>query len=167
ENITSFKQFTNALPKANLTEWQNMGGQMILKNEVDALKEKIKSNKITSWEAVHQFYQKSAAKYHKDKLQHALGCLQHVFEIREINKTIFKSLLDQSVITKKWMVKNIETSRQKDYSNEFRKMVYDNENEMKEVLGSIDENSFIKLQKKQLKLYIIQVEQIKTKFKIN
>ncbi len=166
ENIKSAQQLYKTIPNSTKAEWLNIGGQMMLKKDVEILKGKIKSNKINSWDAVHQFYKKCSNKYETDKLLHALGCLQVLFGIKKIDHNTLSQMLNQSINTKKWMVKNIETSREKDYNNEFRKMVYDNENEMNSILGILDDNSFIKEQKKQLKLYISKVEQIKLKFKL-
>ena len=147
-------------------EWLNIGGQLMLKEDVETLKKRIKTNKIKSWDAIHDYYQTCNKKYHHDKLAHALATYQNSSSNKKLNKQSFNSLLDQSIVTKKWMVKNIESSRQKDYANEFRKMVYDNEDEMKQVLGNVNENSFIKEQKKELLIFIEKVEQVKLKFKL-
>ena len=152
--------------KAQRKEWLNMGGQLMLKEDVESLKQRIKSNKIKSWDAVHDYYKTINEKYLQDKLEHALACLQSISPDNKIDQQMMSSWLDQAILTKKWMVKNIETSRQKDYSNEFRKMVYDNDDEMKQVLGNIDDNSFIREQKKQLKQFIEKIEHVKLKFKL-
>ena len=58
-------------------------------------------------------------------------------------------------------VQGIFDSRAKDYSNPFRKMVYETNNEMNKVIGRLEDNSFIQqqladldLMKKQLKAVI-------------
>jgi hypothetical protein len=63
------------------------------------------------------------------------------------------------------MYKSIFDSRAKDYSNPFRKMVYDNNEEMNKVLGRLEDNSFIQhqladleLMKKQVKLIIKKIK---------
>ena len=62
----------------------------------------------------------------------------------------FTSLLEQAVATKEWMVEQIYDSRLKDYQNEFRKMIYDNDREMEEVIGKFEDNVFIKQQQEGL-----------------
>jgi hypothetical protein len=59
------------------------------------------------------------------------------------------------------MCKRIYDSRAKDYTNPFRKMVYETNEEMNKVLGRLEENSFIQQQmgeldklKKEVKLII-------------
>ena len=71
--------------------------------------------------------------------------------------------MQQSLATKVWMVQNIESSRAKDYSNPFRKMVYENEKEMGNVLGKLADNSFIKQQKEELKEFREKVNEISKK----
>jgi hypothetical protein len=49
------------------------------------------------------------------------------------------------------MLKGIESSREKDYTNPFRKMVYSNNEEMEIITGKLSENSFILQQRAELK----------------
>ena len=56
------------------------------------------------------------------------------------------------------MVKSIYESRAKDYENEFRKMTYDDMNEMEEVLGKLEDNIFLQTQEEELKAFRSQVE---------
>ena len=51
------------------------------------------------------------------------------------------------LVTKQWMTEKIYDSREKDYSNPFREMVYNNKKEMESVVGKLEDNSFIKEQK--------------------
>lgn len=51
------------------------------------------------------------------------------------------------------MVKGIYDSRSKDYTNPFRQMVYENLQEMNVVTGKLEDNSFIKKEIADLKMY--------------
>ncbi|HVE60920.1 MAG TPA: hypothetical protein VNA26_03825, partial [Chitinophagaceae bacterium] len=64
------------------------------------------------------------------------------------------------------MVKNIYSSRAKDYQNSFRKMLYDNDKEMEVVLGNLDDNIFILEQKATLKQFKKQVGSIISDFNL-
>ena len=64
------------------------------------------------------------------------------------------------------MTKGIHDSRSKDYTNPFRKMVYESMGEMNEVMGKFEENSFIKLQIEELTNFKTTVSFIKKKFKL-
>jgi hypothetical protein len=48
------------------------------------------------------------------------------------------------------MTRNIYESRAKDYQNDFRKMVYNNEKEMEAVVGKLEDNVFINQQQHEL-----------------
>jgi len=133
------------------TEWLNLGGQLMRADRVEKLKTSIKSNSIKSWDQVHSFYQKEGERYPIDKLQHALSALAETDDIKfkDMTSDYFQALLKHTVETAKWITEEIRHSRSKDYENEFRKMVYDNDEEMVAVLGSIENNSFIIGQEKE------------------
>jgi hypothetical protein len=148
-------------------EWLNIGGQLIEKDEIEKMKSAIRNGKINSWDEVHEFYVEQGKKYPAKKLQHAFAAY---FEVRNTNAGKFslnqlKDLLKKSVTTREWMVKGIEDSRSKDYSNKFRTMMYDTQKEMDEVLGKLSENSFIKQQKAELESYRSTVTALLSKLK--
>jgi uncharacterized membrane protein YheB (UPF0754 family) len=68
-----------------------------------------------------------------------------------LTQEVFGEMQQQTIQTKTWIVDCIRESRKKDYENEFRKMVYNNDQEMEEVIGKLDQNTFILEQEKQLK----------------
>jgi hypothetical protein len=67
---------------------------------------------------------------------------------------------------KEFIVREISASRAKDYSNPYRKMVFENEEEMNEVLGSLNNNSFIMQQQKELESFKTRVKNLKKKFNL-
>ncbi len=141
-------------------EWINVGGQLIPKPSVTILRKDICSGKIKSWNEVHNFYSVNGKAYQQQKFEHALSTL---FEITGVTKKSitakdFKALLVKSLAIKSWMAKNTHQSKAKDFKNPFRKMVYETNNEMKKVLGSLDENTFIIEQKKDLEQYKMLVK---------
>ncbi|MEJ7831064.1 MAG: DUF4954 domain-containing protein, partial [Segetibacter sp.] len=74
--------------------------------------------------------------------------------------------LNAAVETKEWMTQGIYDSRAKDYSSPYRKMIYDNLEEMNAVMGNLEENSFINQQKDELEKFKKQVTGIKKQFKL-
>ncbi|MFI5195029.1 MAG: hypothetical protein ACHQD7_13275, partial [Chitinophagales bacterium] len=52
-----------------------------------------------------------------------------------------------------WITNGILSSREKDYVNPFRKMVYDSQAEMDTVIGKPEENNFIKSQLRDFEKY--------------
>ncbi len=141
--------FQKSLPENKKPEdWINVGGQLIKKSSLDNMIADIHADRIGSWKEIHQVYQKQSTDYPMDKLHHALDALWQVHHI-SVKKTgpgHLKELINQSVSTAEWITKGIFSSREKDYLNPFRKMVYENQAEMDQVVGKLDDNSFIKNQ---------------------
>jgi len=164
----SWRTIKASLPKQpKRNQWLNLGGQLMPVEVVENLKEKIKKGSLHSWDAIHKFYKTQAENYEKQKLHHALASLCEIknTSITAFNLSHLNVLLDKIVDTKQWMNKGIYTSREKDYTNSFRKMVYDTTEEMNNVLGSLDKNTFINQQQKELKEFITSVNQLKKKLK--
>ncbi len=154
--FTSFEEFKKSIPtRISRNQWKNIGGQLIPASDVEKIKNKIKNDKIDSWNEVHDFYRQSGEEYEKNKLIHAYTSLLEIENItsKQFTAAYFKELLNRSVETKTWASKAIYESRAKDYSNPFRKMIYENNEEMNSVMGKLEENQFIQDQFKDLEAY--------------
>ncbi|MEO6670521.1 MAG: DUF4954 family protein [Ferruginibacter sp.] len=150
ENFEAFKKSLSA--KLSRSKWQNIGGQLIIDTEVEQLKRSVKTGKIKGWENVHGFYQSQGNKYENDKLNHAYTGLLEILNItsKQFTASLFKKLLEEMLATKEWMTKGIYNAREKDYTNPYRKMVYENNKEMLNVIGKLEDNGFIQDQMKQM-----------------
>jgi hypothetical protein len=51
--------------------------------------------------------------------------------------------VQEALATNRWIEEQLIASRSKDYQNPFRKLVYDTEREMNEVMGKLADNPFI------------------------
>jgi len=166
-DVQSFDDLLKALP-ANpaLQPWVNVGGQLIRKSELEKLIGQIHAGKIRSWDGVHQFYIRQGDQYAMDKLVHALAALKtiHGKTLKKMGKTGLAELLRDSIATRDWMTKEIYASREKDYTNPFRKMVYDSPEEMNVVVGRLQDNGFIKQEKEAAKKYRKEIEQTLRRF---
>ena len=153
--------------KIERSEWLNVGGQLIQRTEIENLKRNIKNSKVTSWVELHNFYRQQGLVYQNDKLSHAYTSLLEILNItpRQFTPALLKVLLKQVLETKEWMCKGIFDSRAKDYSNPFRKMVYDTNEEMNRVIGRLEDNSFIQQQLADLELMKKQVKAVIRKLK--
>jgi len=151
--------------KIKAQTWVNVGGQLMPATVLDELKLKIKSGKIKSWDEVHAVYTHQSEKYHTDKFYHALYALELATgqPIKKLNATQLIEYLNDALQIKTDMVNAIYQSRAKDYTSPFRKMVYDNQSEMDEVTGKLEENSFILLQQEELKTFKKNIQSIKRK----
>jgi Domain of unknown function (DUF4954) len=161
ENFEIFKA-SLSLNTPTRSKWLNVGGQLMKKETVDDLIYAVTSNKICTWEAVHDFYRSQSKQYPKELTIHAFQSLLEIEGItsQQFTKLYFEKLLQNLVETKTWMVKGIFGSREKDYTNPYRKMVYDNQKEMNAVLGKLEDNSFIQDQYKALEELKAQINSI-------
>ena len=168
-NFTNFDDLKKTIfAKLQRSEWLNIGGQLIQKSAIDKLQQTIINGKTKSWDDVHDFYGVQSAAYNNDKINHAYTSLLEILNItsRQFTGEVFKNLLLQAVITREWMCKGIYDSRAKDYTNPFRKMVYDNNEEMNNIIGKIENNAFIQQQTGQLFDLKKQIKAIIKKLKL-
>ena len=166
--FSSFDEFKKSLSaKIQRSEWMNIGGQLIQQTAVEKLQSNIVHQKVKSWNEVHAFYTEQSATYFTDKLNHAYTALLEILNItpKQFTAVFFNQLLENSVATREWMCKGIYESRAKDYRNPFRKMAYSNSKEMNQVVGRLEENSFIQEQMGQLEELKKQVKAVKRKLK--
>lgn len=165
--VKNFESLINALPsKTSKNQWINLGGQLIPESEVIGLRKKINSNKVKSWDEIHAFYENMGTLYPEQRSAHALASFSELLGIslKKITKQQFNSLLDAMISTKEWMAKGIYDSKAKDYSNPYRKMVYDTTAEMNAVVGKLEDNSFIKDQVAELKIFKKEIAALKKQF---
>ncbi len=155
-----FEDF-QALLQTNPTRiaWYNVGGQFIPKEAITQLRADIHKGLISSWSDVHGFYQSQGEAYPRQKLLNALGAYSECTgtALGLLDKQSLKHLLEEGIKIKTWMVEGIYKSRAKDYSNPFREMTYTSRAEMEEVVGKLEENSFILHERKNLEAFAIQV----------
>lgn len=151
KNVAALIRQLPSIPKRN--QWINVGGQLIPEEEVEKFRKHVRAGKIKSWDDVHAFYTMQGQAYDADKFEHAFAALLEVLGISVTGFTpeIFKQILLQSVQTKTWLTDGIYESRAKDYTNPFRTMIFDNKEEMDNVWGKLEDNSFIAMQQAELK----------------
>jgi hypothetical protein len=169
-NFISFEELQDSLPsRPVLTKWTNIGGQLIPQPEIDKLLRNIQSNKIKGWNEVHDFYKEQGTTYPEQKFHHAIAALKetHGIQLKKISASVIENMLQKSVLTREWLVNQIHAARAKDYKNPFRKMVYESEEEMNKILGSINDNGFIKHEMDSLTDYKKNINSILKKFSSN
>jgi hypothetical protein len=167
KSIKKFEELISLLPaKTQRNTWINLGGQLIPESEIITLRKKINSNKIKSWDEIHAFYETMGKQYESQRSAHALASMSELLgtSLKKVSKAKFHLLLGSMVSTKEWMAKGIYNSKAKDYSNPYRKMVYDTAAEMNAVIGKLEDNSFIKDQVAELKIFKKEITAIKKQF---
>ena len=167
-SYADFNEFKTSLPvKIQRTEWLNIGGQMMKASAVKKLKADIVSGSLQSWNDVHDRYRAEGKKYAHDLLEHAYSSLLEALNItvKQFTPELFKKLLKEAIDARKRMTDGIFKAREKDYTNPYRKMVYETNEEMNKVLGKLEDNSFIQSQyeslekmKKQINSFILKLK---------
>ncbi|NSL88067.1 DUF4954 family protein [Chitinophaga sp. Mgbs1] len=158
----SFLALQAAIKSAKRGEWHNVGGQLMKADTLTLLKNKIRKNKISGWPQLHDAYAEIGREYASDKLQHAVAAMLEIKDVplKNFTTALLAQWLEDSIQTMEWITANIRRSREKDYQNPFRKMTYENDQEMNAVVGSLENNSFINETLNELGEYKNRVRQI-------
>ncbi|MCR5614413.1 DUF4954 family protein [Treponema sp.] len=144
------------------TEWTNVGGQIIPTLKVDQLCDKIKAHEINSWEEVHAYYESCQKNYELYKIRYALYILERLYSrpILEFDHEIFQDIVDDVTIVSTDMYRDSIHSRQKDYTDPFRAMTYESQEEMTAVLGTINDNEFLHILRAQTESFNLDLRVI-------
>ncbi len=144
------------------TEWTNAGGQIIPTIKINQLCEKIKSGQINSWNEIHSYYDSCQKNYELYKCRYALYILEKLYTrpILEFSSEIFQDIIDDVTIVSTDMYRDSIYSRQKDYTDPFRAMTYENQEEMTAVLGTIDDNEFLHILRAQTESFNLDLRVI-------
>jgi hypothetical protein len=162
EGVQTIEAWKNFLPKqTKRQQWINVGGQLIPEKPFHSFRQDIHKGKIKNWGDIHRFYTRQAEEYARYTREHAMAVLAEL-------GTPFKTLQDPARLsllakeladTKNAIVEGIHSSRKKDYENPFRKMLYENDDEMNRVIGTLEDNSFIRDQQAELKSFQAGIRQ--------
>ena len=128
------------------TEWENVGGQIIPSEKIKELFEAIKNGTVNNWESVHQFYKFCECAYEQYKVRYALYLLEQLYSrpIEEFSVDLYRNITDDVSIVAYDIFNASLKSREKDYKDYYRSMVYHSENELNAVIGPLEDNSFLR-----------------------
>lgn len=169
KNFTDVADLIKALPSnKKRSSWVNVGGQLITASDLELMKGNIKSGRIRNWHQLHVVYAKLGSKYPQQKIKFALDALSEILgkSLKKLSPVEIKDLLNRCLAIKTKMVTDIFESRKKDYTNPYRKMIYDSEEEMDKVIGALEDNAFILEQQDALKLFTAEINSLKRKLKL-
>lgn len=147
--------------------FENVGGQLIPSARLAKLLDAIRSEELDNWDAVHKQYHAWSKSYQDDKFTHAMASLAEISgrEAESWDAEFICELLREALEVKRWIFQGIKSSREKDYTNSFRRMVYENDAEMAQVLGDFKDNEFINKEEVALELFANTVAQLIDKLK--
>ena len=149
EDKIDYKKLTEKIKdiykKQLYTRWKNIGGQIIPEEELEKIKDDIKNGALKTWREIHARYDREWTKYKEQKTRYAIYVLESVYEkeIKKFEKEDWENFYSDSLKVVNDVYELSIESRAKDYTDYYRKMVYDNEKEMIAVLGKTSENDFL------------------------
>ena len=132
-----------------VSDWVNLGGQLMPESEVDRLRADIRSGILKDWNDIHARYNELWRLYPEQKLQHSLQCLKAVMGDDILDKDRFGEAVARERRILAEIVEKVTESRAKDMVNPFRKATYRNEAEMVAAVGTLEDNSFVKQVRKE------------------
>jgi len=146
-------------------KWVNMGGQIVSGARVDLLREKIRSRKLSTWQEIHDEYDKWDQEFLLDKARHAWAVLallrdKGLEEPVVCDAGAFRAELERAVELRQWMSSQVLETRAKDFRNPFRKATFRSKSEMEQVSGTIETNKFITLTWEEEKRFALMIESI-------
>ncbi len=142
----SLKNLLTSLGDVVRRKWTNLGGQLMTRESYEKVIAGIEDKSIASWDSVHEAYKANAETYPLEKACHALSALAslHETDAASLTTTLCDDWIDFGISLQEKILARTKESRSKDYQNEFRKMMYDSDEEMTAVLGNLNDNMFIK-----------------------
>ncbi len=143
-----------------VTEWENLGGQLVPAGRVTTLRKNIRDGSLDSWQAIHQRYDQLYSQYEEDLLAHSWEVYRYLQESPRTSPEEWNAFLSRAVDIQELVRDRVYASRQKDYENPFRIATYRNSEEMTAAIGTIDDNSFIRQVAEETESFRRQVESI-------
>ncbi len=157
----NLKAMAHALAGPREREWVNLGGQLVTAGDLTQLKADIKQGRLNTWTAVHDAYARLWQRYPLDKQRHAYATLLDLLEVKTLTAKAWAAALDEAVTIQQYVSDQTYLSRKKDYENPFRRMAYSTDEEMEAVLGTAENNSFVKQVRKETQAFAELVEAVK------
>ena len=161
-DIETSQFLSSALPDETILEWANVGGLLMPKIHLNTLIEKIKTEKLNSWDEIHNEYAEISKSIEKEKAYHALFVLTKLVG-KKIEKNIWNNLVDEAINIRKYMEKQVFLTKQKDYKSFFREITYEDKDEMNAVLKKLEDNPVIKEAHERTKEYTTLFEKVRIK----
>jgi hypothetical protein len=134
----------DALGGTRRKNWVNLGGQLVPAEDVDALRESIRSGKLRCWREVHEQYDRWWDAYPLAKQRHALATLLTLLETDRLTTPLWTAALDEWLRIQEHVCDQVYRTRKKDYENPFRRATFRNAAEMAAVLGTAEDDRFVK-----------------------
>ena len=160
-SAATFESMSKALAGKRVCQWVNLGGQLASGADVDLIRADIRSGKLDSWQKIHDRYDALWSNYPLDKQRHAFAILCEISGNDRITGGQWLAALDKAVVIQEFIRDQVYITLKKDFDNPYRQMTYRNMDEMTAVIGTVDDNSFVKQVKCETEIFRKIVEEVK------
>ncbi|MDC7221839.1 MAG: DUF4954 family protein [Spirochaetales bacterium] len=151
---------TEDLEGGRLGSWINAGGQLISPEQRDGLEKDAARGILESWEDLHKRYAQWSDQYNKEKLRHSLACWCEMTGKEALTPGDLKEVIRSALNTAAQQLEVTRRSREKDFTDPFRLITFRNDEERNEVMGRLEEDSFIGEQEEALSVLTIACEEL-------
>lgn len=143
-NSTSDISFAaQKLDRRRERHWINIGGQLMLDQDVAELRSDIGNGTLETWQDIHERYDALWGKYALQKQQHAFATFMELEGTPTISTGQWRAALEKAGKIQDYICEQVYLSRKKDYDNPFRHATFRSSDEMLAAIGTIDDNAFI------------------------
>lgn len=143
------------------SRWINLGGQLIMDTDLDAIRHDICNGVLNTWHDIHHRYDELWARYPTDKLRHALKVLCLVMDTDTMTPDLWLQALALEERIQRRISEQVYLSRKKDHDNIFRSYTCTNIEEERAVYGSPEENSFVNQVREEMLINIRRIEELR------
>ena len=154
-------QLSTTLSSKRMREWINLGGQLMMTSDLDRLRSDIREGRLDTWKAIHRRYNEIWRRYPTDKLRHAYLSLCFVLGTDRLTSELWLQALAHEERIQRRIAEQVYLSRKKDHDNPFRQLTCRNEEEVKAVFGSIEENSFVRQMREECNQHLATIERLR------
>ena len=135
------------------TNWVNVGGQLIPDGDLQDLLSGIKSGGLGDWGRIHEAYDALWRQYPSAKQRHAFATLLEILGADELTPSLWHDALEEAVRIQEYVAEQVYLTRKKDYDNPFRQATFAGAEEMEAVIGTPEDNSFVKQTREDTKAF--------------
>ena len=141
--------------------WTNLGGQLVMTADLDALRRDICNGTLDSWDDIHHRYNELWERYATDKLCHALQALHMALDTEVMTTDLWLRALAHEERIQRRISEQVYLSRKKDHNNAFRTSTCRNAEEAMAVYGTPEENSFVNQVREEMFANIKRIERLR------
>ena len=126
-------------------EWENIGGQIIRAGARKQILGQIESGDARGWDFIHAWYKLQDQSYNRDHLKMALDIWALISDPAQTTVSVpqIKQLLTDGMNIGEQILLWARESREKDFRSAFRIMCYDDDDDMNNIMGRVEENPFL------------------------